>query len=133
MSYHTRMFRWLGAITALSGASMIALGALGAHHAASFFSPEQQHTFDTGLRYQAWHTLALLAVLMGAGKLPWQGGRTVCLLWLAGMVCFSGSLYAISWGGYHLGLITPIGGVLLILGWCVLSWQWARYAIHSHN
>lgn len=128
MHHHRNtMFRLLGAITALSGAGMIVLGALGAHHWAATLSPLQQHTFDIALRYQAWHTLALLAVLMGTVTLPWRGVRAVCLFWIAGMCCFSGSLYAISLGGYPLGWVTPVGGLLLIVGWCVLAWQWVRH------
>lgn len=133
MGEHYLGLRVLGGMTALSGMSMIALGALGAHHLNTLLSPAMQQVFDIALRYQAWHTLALLAVLAGVRCLPARTLMSTGCLWLAGMVCFSGSLYAMSLGGYALGWVTPVGGLLLMAGWGRLGWHWLRHATVTRN
>ena len=83
--------------------------------------------WGTAVRYHMWHTLALLAV--SALPTPWQGRATriACVSWLAGVVLFSGSLYALALTGVStFGVITPIGGVALIAGWSALAVAAAR-------
>ncbi|MDI5890043.1 DUF423 domain-containing protein [Halomonas rhizosphaerae] len=111
---------WLG--TALSGALMVIAGAFGAHALESQLAPRLAAAFETGVRYQAWHTLALLALLAWRASRPQAGQRLAMGLWAAGMALFSGSLYAMaltSLGG--LGMVTPVGGVLMIGGWLALA------------
>ena len=111
---------WLGA--ALSGALMVMAGAFGAHALEGQLAPRFAAAFETGVRYQAWHTLALLAVLAWRAASPLPGQRLAMGLWAAGMLLFSGSLYVMaltSLGG--LGMITPVGGVLKIAGWLALA------------
>ncbi|WP_414500186.1 DUF423 domain-containing protein [Zymobacter sp. IVIA_12111.31 C1] len=115
-----RFYRLLVVLTALSGASVIMLGAWGAH----WLDSPQQHVFDTALRYQAWHTLALVAVLMPMTDARWQRLRSVCGLWWLGMVLFSGSLYVMVLTGWRVGWVTPCGGLLLMAGWLWLARQW---------
>lgn len=113
------LYRVVAVLTALSGASLIVLGALSAHR----LEGAAQHLCDSGLRYQAWHTLALLAVLLlGADR--WQWWRAVCVLWAVGTVLFSGSLYIMAATGWRLGLVTPCGGAVLMAGWLWLARQW---------
>lgn len=119
-----RCYRLLIVLTALSGASVIVLGAWGAHELAT----SQQRVFDTALRYQAWHTLALVAVLMPMTKMRWRRLRSVCVLWWLGMALFSGSLYLMALVGWRVGIVTPCGGLLLMAGWLGLAWQWWRLA-----
>ncbi|MFC4454929.1 DUF423 domain-containing protein [Deinococcus sonorensis] len=102
--------------TALYGAVLagigVALGAFGAHGLKTVLTPDLLATFETGVRYQMYHGLGLLAL----GALPNQ--RRAPLFLLAGTVVFSGSLYLLSLSGVKwLGAITPIGGVLQLIGW----------------
>ena len=111
---------WLGA--ALSGAAVVMAGAFGAHALEGQLAPRLVAAFETGVRYQAWHTLALLAVLAWRATAPLAGQRLAMGLWAAGIGLFSGSLYAMALSGAGgLGMITPVGGVLLIAGWLALA------------
>ncbi|MEZ5979168.1 MAG: DUF423 domain-containing protein [Planctomycetota bacterium] len=106
----------IGALLAGTG---VALGALGAHGLEdSFAKPESPAWWETGVRYQVWHALALLA-LAGFATRP---GRVVPLLLVVGTLGFSGSLYALALGasGSLWGPVTPIGGSLLLIGWLTL-------------
>ncbi len=109
-------------IGALWGAIGIALGAFGAHALADRFSPADLAIYETGVRYQMYAALALLA--LGAVG---QGGWPARLL-LIGSLIFSVSLYLlVGLGVRWLGAITPIGGVLMIaaLVW-VAALHWRR-------
>ncbi len=111
---------WLG--VALSGALVVIAGAFGAHALEGQLAPRLAAAFETGVRYQAWHTLALLAMLAWRASHPLAGQRLAMALWAAGIALFSGSLYAMALtGATGLGMITPIGGVLMIGGWLALA------------
>lgn len=111
---------WLGA--ALSGALVVVAGAFGAHALEGQLAPRMVAAFETGVRYQAWHTLALLVVLAWRSTASLAGQRLAMRLWAAGMALFSGSLYAMALTGVtSLGMITPLGGVLMIGGWLALA------------
>ncbi|MGO2133037.1 MAG: DUF423 domain-containing protein [Halomonas sp.] len=111
---------WL--LTAVSGALMVGTGAFAAHGLSGYLSPKLLQTFETGVRYQAWHTLAMLGVLAWRSACPLAGQRLVLGLWALGMLLFSGSLYALAVTGIgRLGIITPIGGVAMIAGWLALA------------
>jgi uncharacterized membrane protein YgdD (TMEM256/DUF423 family) len=108
---------WL-AVAALLGASGVAFGAGGAHALRSLMPPEYLPTFETGVRYHLIHALAVLALALSGER------RRVALpaaLFTLGTVLFSGSLYALALGAPSgLGLVTPFGGVALLLGWLAL-------------
>ena len=108
---------WL-AVAALLGASGVAFGAGGAHALRSLMAPEYVPTFETGVRYHLLHAVALLALAL-TGE-----GRPIALpsaLFALGTLLFSGSLYALALGApSRLGLVTPFGGVALLLGWLAL-------------
>ncbi|MDI5985176.1 DUF423 domain-containing protein [Halomonas sp. M4R5S39] len=107
---------------ALSGALVVMAGAFGAHALEGQLAPRLAAAFETGVRYQAWHTLALLAVLAWRASTPLAGQRLAMGLWAAGTLLFSGSLYAMALSGVRgLGMITPLGGVLMIAGWLALA------------
>ncbi|WP_275286528.1 DUF423 domain-containing protein [Halomonas elongata] len=111
---------WL--TTALSGALMVMIGAFGAHVLTNELTPRLMTAFETGVRYQAWHTLAMLGVLAWRSVVPLPGQRLALALWAAGMLLFSGSLYGLALSGLDwLGPLTPLGGLLLILGWLALA------------
>jgi uncharacterized membrane protein YgdD (TMEM256/DUF423 family) len=98
----------------------VALGAFGAHGLQQIIDdPHRIAVWETAARYQMFHGLAILlseaAKRTGSRSNPW---------FLAGMVVFSGSLYALALSGIRvLGAITPIGGICFIIGWALLAWD----------
>ena len=116
----THPFLFLGA---LLGALAVALGAFGAHALKARLTPEKLVTFETGVRYHFYHTLALLAVGLLQIALPAVGMLALAgWLFLAGIALFSGSLYWLALGGSRwLGPVTPLGGLALIGGWIALA------------
>ncbi|HEY9582626.1 MAG TPA: DUF423 domain-containing protein [Savagea sp.] len=109
-----------GAINAVIG---VALGAFGAHGLEGKVEDKYLKVWETGVEYHMYHALALLVVgvLMSSsffGETPmlkWAGN-----LFILGIICFSGSLYVTTIAGGGLGkfgLITPLGGVLFMIGW----------------
>ncbi|HYN84022.1 MAG TPA: DUF423 domain-containing protein [Pyrinomonadaceae bacterium] len=114
-----RTFLVLGAVSAFVG---VAAGAFGAHGLKSRLDAEMLAVFETGVRYQMYHALALLAVAWAAAR--WPGALTNCAGWLfvAGTILFSGSLYVLSLTGVRwLGAITPLGGLAFLAGWACLA------------
>ena len=109
---------------ALFGALAVCLGAFGAHALRDSLSAQDLVTFETGVRYQMYHALALLAV---AGAMSqWESGALVFAgyAFVIGILIFSGSLYILVLSGQRwIGAITPIGGLALILGWVLLGWS----------
>ncbi len=115
-----RLFFTLGCISGFLG---VALGAFAAHGLKARLAPELLATFDTGVRYQAMHALALLAVALAHARWPGRALAAAGWLFVAGTLLFSGSLYALALTGVRaLGAITPFGGVALLLGWLCLAW-----------
>jgi uncharacterized membrane protein YgdD (TMEM256/DUF423 family) len=116
------MDRLFFAIGALSGGLGVALGAFGAHGLRARLAADLLATFETGVRYQVYHALALLAVAWAVTR--WPGSLTTAAGWffVAGTVVFSGSLYLLAATGLRwLGAITPLGGVAFIAGWICLA------------
>jgi uncharacterized membrane protein YgdD (TMEM256/DUF423 family) len=98
----------------------VALGAFGAHGLRERLAPGMLEVYKTGVLYHLLHAVALLAVALGAERLARP--RAVATLFTAGVVIFSGSLYALALTGVGtLGAITPIGGLLLMAGWVTLA------------
>jgi uncharacterized membrane protein YgdD (TMEM256/DUF423 family) len=108
-------------IGALCGFLAVAFGAFGAHALRGRLSPEMLAVFETGVRYEMYHALAILAVgLMMARSGGWLFA-TAGWLFTAGIVLFSGSLYVLALSGVGMfGAITPIGGLLFLAGWACL-------------
>jgi uncharacterized membrane protein YgdD (TMEM256/DUF423 family) len=100
----------------------VMLGAFGAHGLKSRVSADLLIVFETGVRYQMYHSLALLAVGLAAQRWPGSWIQAAGWLFVAGIVIFSGSLYLMTFTGVKwLGAITPLGGVAFILGWIALA------------
>lgn len=107
---------------AVLGCLAVLLGAFGAHGLKARVDAELLAVFETGVRYQMYHSLALLAVglLAGRANSAWLGAAG--WLFVAGIVIFSGSLYLMTMTGARwLGAVTPVGGVAFILGWAALA------------
>jgi len=101
----------------------VAAGAFGAHALRGRLTPDLLNVFETGVRYQLIHALALLSVAWATTRWPGQAVNAAGWLFLLGTVLFSGSLYALSVSGVRaLGAITPLGGVAFIAGWLALAW-----------
>ena len=116
----TRLFLFLGSISSLLA---VALGAFGAHGLRGKISPEMMASYQTGVQYHLYHSFGLLAVAFAAshlgdtGLIRWAGWMMV-----AGIVLFSGSIYALSTTGIRsLGIITPFGGTAFLVGWLLLA------------
>ena len=116
------MDRFFAAAGALSACIAVAAGAFGAHALKTRLSAELLATFETGVRYQMYHALALLAVAWVLTRWPTAPARAAGWLFLGGTVCFSGSLYLLSLTGARwLGAITPLGGLAFLAGWLALA------------
>nr|WP_284046895.1 DUF423 domain-containing protein [Halomonas llamarensis] len=97
------------------------MGAYAAHGLSVHVSTNLVSAVETGVRYQAWHTLAIMVLLVWQNVRPLAGQRWVIVLWALGVTCFSGSLCLMALAGLNLGIVTPIGGLLLIVGWLALG------------
>jgi len=112
---------------ALFGGIAVALGAFGAHGLKNIVSSDVVSVFQTGVQYQMYHTLALLVVAIVYERLPNQWIRWSGYLFSFGILLFSGSLYLITALKAEetsipvfIGAVTPVGGLLFILGWLSL-------------
>jgi uncharacterized membrane protein YgdD (TMEM256/DUF423 family) len=113
--------RWF-AVGAWLGAAGVALGAFGAHGLKDRVPAERLAVWDTAAKYHLIHALALLAAAWASERWPGTPSTSAAWLFLAGIVVFSGSLYALTLTGMKgLGAITPLGGVCFIAGWVCLA------------
>lgn len=125
ISQMQRAFWILGCVLAFLG---VTAGAFGAHSLRDQLPQSLLSVFETGVRYQMYHALALLVVAQAAGS--WGGRLPVVAGWLfvLGVLMFSGSLYLLSTSGIMwLGVITPLGGVAFLTGWALLAWAGWRH------
>jgi uncharacterized membrane protein YgdD (TMEM256/DUF423 family) len=126
--------RFALALGALLMFCAVAAGAFGAHSLRAYLSPEMLAIWQTGVQYQAWHALALLAVGLylqahaGARWVRWSGR-----LFAVGILLFSGSLYLLALTGVReWGAVTPFGGVAFLAGWLLLAFGvWREGGRHS--
>ena len=114
-------------IAALLAFLAIALGAFGAHNLNELLTTEKLKSFETGVRYQFYHSLTLLIIGLNANKL--NATALIGKFMLIGIVFFSFSIYLLSLQeliGINLsilGPITPIGGLLLMISWVILIFK----------
>ncbi|HEX9886851.1 MAG TPA: DUF423 domain-containing protein [Longimicrobiales bacterium] len=119
-----RTFAVAGAALAFAG---VALGAFGAHALQGRLTPADAATYETAVRYQMYHALALLFVAWAATR--WPGAALAVAGWsfVVGTVVFSGSLYLVVLAGTRwMGAVTPLGGVAFLVGWVALAWAALR-------
>lgn len=113
--------KWILLAAAVAGFFGVVFGAFGAHGLQTLL--EQRGTtaaWQTGVQYWFYHSLALLAISF-ASSLGRDIRRRVSVAWLLGMLIFSGSLFVLATTGPRwLGAVTPIGGILLLVGWLLL-------------
>ena len=116
----TRIF--LAIASVLGGISVI-LGAFASHALKDRLSDRALEIWETGTKYQMYHALALILIALLITRLPASTSLVVAgYAFIAGILLFSGSLYALSLSGIKwLGAITPLGGVAFIIGWICLA------------
>jgi uncharacterized membrane protein YgdD (TMEM256/DUF423 family) len=107
----------------LAMALAVALGAFGAHALKARLAPGMLDVWHTGVTYHAWHAVALVAAGLLMLHVPDSAPlRVAAWLFVAGIVLFAGSLYALALGApTGFGAITPFGGLAFIAGWIVLA------------
>jgi uncharacterized membrane protein YgdD (TMEM256/DUF423 family) len=110
----------------------VVLGAFGAHALKAILPPETLQSFETGVRYQMYHAIALILVGIIGQREGFKPQR-ITTLFNMGIVLFSFSIYALTLlkstqqiGLGKLGILTPIGGLFLIAAWGMLAWQALR-------
>lgn len=115
-----RLFFGLGAAFAFIG---VVLGAFGAHALRDKLEPRMLEVFETGVRYQMYHALALIATAWAASQWPESTATLAGWFFVGGIVIFSGSLYALTLSGVRtFGAVTPLGGLGFLAGWLCLLW-----------
>jgi uncharacterized membrane protein YgdD (TMEM256/DUF423 family) len=98
------------------------LSALGAHALKPRLSVDHYEVLQTALHFQFFHALGVLGVGVLYDRLPTRGLYAAGWLLVAGIVLFSGSLYLLIGGAPRpVGVLTPVGGVLLIVAWCLAA------------
>ncbi len=110
----------------ISGLLSVCLGAFGAHALKAILTATgRSETYELAVHYQFYHTLALLAVGILIEKFPKL--RTAALLFIIGIVIFSGSLYTLALTNQTMwGAVTPIGGMFLMVGWLWSGWVFLK-------
>lgn len=123
----TASARWILSTAAALIALATITGAFGAHALKSHLSPDRLGVYETAVRYHFFHALGLLALGLGANAVDSTLLRASAGLIIAGIVLFSGSIYALSFGAPRiLGPITPLGGLALISGWTLFAFAILR-------
>ncbi|MBA4167373.1 MAG: DUF423 domain-containing protein [Chitinophagaceae bacterium] len=109
------------------GALAVMLGAFGAHSLKEVLSPVSLNIFETGVRYHFYHSFALLATGILSDRFRNKWIKYSGYSFIAGIILFSGSLYALAFlqasgnvGMKNIGVITPFGGLFFIAGWVFL-------------
>jgi uncharacterized membrane protein YgdD (TMEM256/DUF423 family) len=107
---------------AVSAGLAVAAGAFGAHALRDALPPDRLAAFETGARYQMFHALALVALAFRPPELASGAAVAAAVLFAAGTVLFSGSLYALALTGVRgWGAVTPFGGVCWLAAWVLLA------------
>jgi uncharacterized membrane protein YgdD (TMEM256/DUF423 family) len=121
--------RAAGLLGTVLGFLAVAIGAFGAHALRSRVPPAFAETFETGVRYQMYHALALLACAWAIDRWATPQAAWAAWLFLTGIILFSGSLYLlVLTGDRWWDAVTPLGGLAFLAGWAALAWAlvWAK-------
>jgi uncharacterized membrane protein YgdD (TMEM256/DUF423 family) len=118
-----------GRILAIAGvllALATVFGAFGAHALKAHLSPDRLQVYETAVRYHFFHALGLLGIGLALRTIDSGPLRWAAMLIVIGIVLFSGSLYALTFGAPRpMGIVTPVGGLALIAGWiCFAAGVW---------
>ena len=128
----TRAGDWMVAAGSASAFVAVAAGAFGAHWLEARVTEAPLRAFETGVRYQMYHALALLFAGRFLLRRPSRMILASCWLFLLGTLCFSGSLYGLALSDARwLGPVTPVGGLLFLAGWLCLGYGALRRVPHT--
>ena len=125
------MNKKLGIAGAFFGLTAVMIGAFGAHGLKDSLDASSLVTFETGVKYQMYHAFFLLLVSLFA--LSERMKKTLLIVIICGIVLFSGSIYGLATNTLttfdfsKIALLTPLGGLLLIVGWVVLLIHFIKY------
>lgn len=112
--------RWPALAAAVAGASAVLLGALGAHALRIELPARMLEVWETAVRFQFWHALALAVCAVSARRS--HALQLSALFFALGILLFCGSLYALALGAPRVvGVVTPLGGLALVAGWIALG------------
>ncbi len=118
------MERRIFAVGSILAGLAVVFGAFGAHALKASLNQTMLATFETGVRYQMYHGLGLLALAWAIGRWPERRLTPAAILLFVGTLIFSGSLYLLVLTGVRsFGAITPVGGLGLIAGWGLVVWR----------
>jgi uncharacterized membrane protein YgdD (TMEM256/DUF423 family) len=114
----------------LAGGGAVLLGAFGAHALKGVLDAGQAGIWETAVRFQFWHALALALVV---SRMPCgRAGPVAAWAFSVGIVLFCGSLYALALGSPHwVGVITPFGGLAFVFGWIALGLSLRHRAVNG--
>jgi uncharacterized membrane protein YgdD (TMEM256/DUF423 family) len=113
---------WI-ALGALNAAIAVGAGAFAAHGLRDKLDARALEVFETGARYQMYHAFAIIIAGLVVSFGGSRGAATAGWIFQAGIVLFSGSLYALALTGVKtLGAVTPLGGLAFLAGWLWLAW-----------
>jgi uncharacterized membrane protein YgdD (TMEM256/DUF423 family) len=127
---------WIPIGAVFSGFSVL-LGAVGAHGLKNILSEQKLKAFHTATQYMGYHGLALILVgilclHLGADRA--KALKKVGILFLAGILMFSGSIYILTFDGPRLfGPVTPLGGLSFIAGWFTFAWVMRGHSNKNYN
>jgi uncharacterized membrane protein YgdD (TMEM256/DUF423 family) len=118
-----------GRVLAIAGvllALATVFGAFGAHALKAHLSPDRLQVYETAVRYHFFHALGLLGIGLALRTIDSSALRWAAMLIVIGIILFSGSLYALTFGAPRpMGIVTPVGGLALIAGWiCFAAGVW---------
>lgn len=122
------MIRKVVGFTCLLGALTIIVGAFGAHSLKERLPPESLESFETGVRYLMYHVLAIL-LITNSQRIEEKPKLTISYFFIAGIFFFSGSIFLIALNlvsASQIWFITPLGGLLFILGWLISAWSFFK-------
>lgn len=108
----------------------VALGAFGGHALEAMVAPGRLDTWQTAVRYQMFHAISILLLGLLSQQLPTIRLKPAALCLSIGTLTFSGSLYLLVLFDLSLlGALTPMGGVLFLVGWALLGWQLFKHSV----
>ena len=112
-------------LAAFFGFLGVGIGAFGAHGLSAYFAthPDLQDDFRTATQYQFYHALALIGAAWVVERYPGRWSRWAGILFAAGIILFSGSLYVLALTGLKImGAVAPLGGLAFLGGWAAMGW-----------
>ena len=113
---------------AFFGLTAVILGAMGVHALEAVLDADQLDSFKTGVRYQMYHAFLLLMLGWVQTGISQSAYKWIVGLLIAGVLMFSGSIYLLVLTPVKVGIVTPIGGTLLIIAWTLMLIQFIRKA-----